>query len=192
MPMPVSQTRITTCVGLDDCASTAIDKRPPRGVNLGCVAEQAAQHLRQPRRVAVDERRIRRQVDGQRLVQVVAQGANGLHRVLHDRADVQPLATKLDPTATDAADVEQVIHQLHQVADLAIQRLHDGISGAAVRRMISIEFRIGASGPRSFVRQHRQEFVLAAVGLGQRFLDLLALGDVERGPRCDPGIPRRR
>jgi hypothetical protein len=43
--------------------------------------------------------------------------------VLHHRAQVDLFAPQLDPPAADAADVEQIIHQSDEVADLAFQRL---------------------------------------------------------------------
>jgi predicted component of type VI protein secretion system len=44
-----------------------------------------------------------------------------LHRLVDDAAELHDLATKLDLSARNPAHVEQVVHQPHHLADLAVE-----------------------------------------------------------------------
>ena len=80
------------------------------------------------------------------------------------------LFAQLDLAPRDAAHVEQVVHQTRHLADLTLQHFGRRSQRAPRRRRPGAGLaRVADRGERvaQFVRQHRQELVLAAVGFRQ-------------------------
>jgi hypothetical protein len=104
-----------------------------------------------------------------------------LERARRDDAEVDGLAAEPEPALGDARDVEQVVDQPHELADLAVDdvaapRDDRGVLGLRAHELDDVADR----GQRvaQLVREHRQEVVLAAVGVAQRLLEPHGLGDV--------------
>jgi hypothetical protein len=90
--------------------------------------------------------------------------------VARDGAQVEHVLRQRDHAAGHARDVEQVVEQAGHVADLAFDD-GAGLAQALLAGLAGLED-LGRHADRGeriaqFVRQHRQEFVLAAVGLAQ-------------------------
>ena len=140
---------------------------------LAGVVQEVAHHLSQPDRVAVDVHGIRRQRDGQFMTQALTVRAGGFDGMVHDRDQLRSLFAKLDLALADAAHVEKVVDLPDHVPHLSVQdfgRRSDGPS-VAVRPQQDLDG-VADRGQRvaEFVGQHRQEFVLAAIGLAQRLV----------------------
>jgi len=102
-----------------------------------------------------------------------------LHGVAHEFIEFQGLALKLDLVSRDAGHVQQVVDQVGQLSGLAVKSPPRRVSPARPRLAMFED--VGAvpdGGQRvaQFVREHRQEFVLALVGFAQGLLDFLVLG----------------
>src|SRR5438046_838654 len=84
-------------------------------------AAGAALHLRQPRRVAVAPDGPVVALDGELQPVGVHEPARRLHRLLHHRAQIEPLLAQLDLVLRDAAGVEEVVEQARHLLRLAIE-----------------------------------------------------------------------
>ncbi len=158
------------------------------------VAQQVHEHLLQPGRIGVGPERHRRQVDVELLVPIGHLRAHGVGGARQDDRQVQPLAAHLDLAQRDARDIHQVVDQLlevtHVPADhrdapvalaLQLRRARDGDGAADGRQRIA-----------QLVREHRQELVLAPVGVDQPGLGHLPRRDVlDRADVADDRPPRR-
>jgi hypothetical protein len=105
-------------------------RRPGRV--LGGVVEQISDDLGQPRHVAVDD-------DlgpvPWRQHEIVAPGVDhrptGLDRVGDHRRELDPFLAQLDLALRDAADVEQVVDEMDELAQLALDHAARALVGAA-------------------------------------------------------------
>ena len=122
-----------------------------------------------------------------------------LHRRTDDLDEVEPLLAQQDLAPRDPGDVEQIVHQAGEVADLALHggagalRLALGGLGHAEQVEAVADRRQRVA---QLVREHGQELVLVVRGLPESLLGTLALGDVAGDGRSagDPagGIDHRR
>ena len=160
------------------------------------VAQQVHEHLFEPGRIGVGPERRRRQ---RRSSSCWWRSATCARTASAARArtmrQVQPLAAHLDLAQRDARDVHQVVDQLLEVAHVApdhrdapvalalqLRRARDGDRAADGRQRIA-----------QLVREHRQELVLAPVGVEQPGLGHLPRGDVlDRADVADGRAARRR
>jgi hypothetical protein len=88
---------------------------------LAGVVQQIADDLSQSDRVRIQVHGHGWQREGQFLVLALQDRAHGVHDVVHDGRQVDPLGAKLDLASTDATGVEQVIDQPDHLADLPLQ-----------------------------------------------------------------------
>ena len=160
-----------------------------RGV-LGRVVEQVAEHLDDAGGVGVEFNRLLRQMHLEVMAAGLDQGDGGLERHRHQRRQRHRLFFKFDLAARDAGDVEQVVHQVDQVAELAVHHADQAVQGGRLGRGDAQQVEAGADRRQriaQFVRQGGEEFGLAVVRFRQvggdapQFvLGALLLGDVAR------------
>ena len=170
------------------------DAAPGVGV-LGGVGQEVDEDLLEPDRVGLEPQGPRGERDGQLVLPLLDERADGLDGTADDRREVERLLAELDLAPRDAGDVQQVVDQPGQVPDLPLDDLL-GPFELLLRLQLAEELD-GVADRRQRVPQlvgeHRQELVLAAVGLQPLGLDELLRGDVAadlRGP--DDRGPRRR
>ncbi len=187
MPWPVSLTEIWTVLA---ARLHVIDDDAGLEAELGGVADQVGQRLCQPPGVAADVQAFVRHVD----LEPVPAGADLVvavrHRRLDDAVHRDVLAHQRDLALGRAGDVDQLLHQPAEPADLAFQDL----AQADQDRVAVLEGAQDAGGVGDrrqriahLVREHRQELPLAALGqaqrlgpLGKSLLEHLALVDLDR------------
>ena len=109
---------------------------------------------------------------------------------------VEPFLPELDLSSRDPRHVEQVIDQPRQVIDLAVDDIHGPVElvlGVGERGHLDGPIDRGQRIPQ-LMRQHCQEFVLAAVGVGQFFepLPQLLLAGLDSPPRNVQGLHDQR
>ena len=151
---------------------------------LGGVVEQVLEHLRKPGGVAFDLQGDARNIDDQPVIARFDRRRRGLERVIDHAAQADAFIAQVHLAERDSRDVHEIVDQAHHVMHLPVddlaRRAHvfpGGIAGLEqVHRVADGRERIA-----QFVRQGRQEFVLAPVRVDQRALEILALGDVARG-----------
>jgi hypothetical protein len=142
---------------------------------LAGVDEQVAHHLGHPRRVRPDPYGTLRRREGQAHLLGLEAVALVLHRAPHQLDQVHGLALELDLVAGDAGDVQQIVHQLGELAHLppdhrlgAAALLAAG--GPVVQHIHAVVD--GRQRVAQFVGQDGQELVFAPVG---RFQGRLAV-----------------
>lgn len=117
------------------------------------IAQQVAEHLRQAHQIAMQQHGPRRQVQLQPVAAGLHRRAAGLDRLLQHVTERHVVGhPQFEPVLRDAAHVEQVVDQSHQMPELAADDLarpalqHDtpGACSLAVSALA-----IGASGLRS-------------------------------------------
>ena len=177
---PVLCTRTTA--SLRDGVQAHRDRRAAaRRRELRGVVQEVVDDLADPRPIAEhdDVRRRSEQLDGD------LAGLEGGRVVLDRRVDelvqLEPLLVQADLPARDARDVEQVVDQARQLPDLTID--HGERPPRLLSAGIGVPEHVGAVADRAeriakLVREHREELRLTAIGLEQRLLCVLALGDV--------------
>ncbi len=98
---------------------------------------------------------------------------NGFDGGGNDGGQLDRLFAEFDPALHDARDIEQVVHQTDQVLYLAFgypAALFHGLSIRAGDLQDLKGVAYGGQWVPEFVGQHRQEFILAAIGIGQSAL----------------------
>ncbi len=158
---------------------------------LGRVVQQVGHDLAQPRRVGVHHQRARRREPRREVVAAgVDQRAAGLDRGADGVGHVDLLAPQFDLALADAADVEQVVDQVHHLPQLAL----DDLARVVVHRLVARELhdlhRVADRCERvaQLVRERGEELVLAQVGIVQRGLGVLAQRDVrDDAQEAQPG-----
>ena len=152
------------------CALGAQPMRPPSGVYLAALFSRLRQHLRQPRRIAVArQHRLRAARHGERAAPRVDQRPARLDRAVDDRRRGRraPCAARSCPavmretssrssTRRDSCATCRSMTRARPIVAVAVGRAAARIcSGVADRRQRVAQL----------VRQHREELVLAPVGL---------------------------
>ena len=91
-----------------------------------------------------------------------------LDRVADDLYQIDALQAQLHPVVGDAPDVEQIVHEPGHQPDLPINHLRDAVDDR-IPLTAAFHQRDGVADRRQriaeFVGQHRQELVLAPVGV---------------------------
>ncbi len=159
---------------------------------LGRVVDQVGEHLHEARGIGVERQRPGRQRHRELLPLLDDHRATDLHRLQEQGAQLYRLLAELDLALADARHVQQIVEQALHV--LHLPRNDGAVAGSLLflARRGAIEDLDGAEDGRQriaqLVRQHRQKLVLAAIGLAQLLLrvlalllGLLALGDVLAG-----------
>ena len=112
----------------------------------------------------------------------VEEGPARLDGLLDDLAEIEQRPLDLDLAARDAGDVEQIVDEASEVPALAFDDV-DAPGGVAhlAGRLAEDGDGVADRGERiaELVGQHRQELVLAAIGLAESFGRFLAIGDVD-------------
>ena len=105
---------------------------------------------------------------------------------------IDALAAQLQAIVGDAADVEQVVHEPGHQCDLTLDHLRHAIDERIrLRAAFQERHRVADRCQRiaQFVRERRQELVLAPIGVPQR-LEELFFGELTRvrpaGRSCSP------
>ena len=160
------------------------DRAAPRRV-LGSVAQEVADDLGEPCRVGVQPDRLGGQRDRESMRAGLGGRADHLDRLLDDGGEQHGLSPEGDLAVRDTRDVEQVVHQAGEVAHLSVRHVHEVL---AVGHVELEQVERGAQrgeGIAELVGQHREELVLATIGIGELgralfelFGQTLALGDV--------------
>ena len=144
-------------------AGVKLDPAAGLGV-LGRVVQQVDDDLLEPGRVGLQLDRRGFDREAKRVPSFVNEGLDDLGRRSDDRGEVDALAPELDLATADPRDVQQVIDQARELADLAIDDLARpvmGLLGAWLRQeLCGIGDR--RQGVAQLVGQHGQELVLAA------------------------------
>ena len=145
---------------------------------LAGVVEQIAECLSEPHRIGIEIYGR----DGQRHGQFVPGGlhcrAAGFNRLMDSRRQVDRLAAKLNLTLAYAVHVQEIIHQTDHLTDLSLHDLESRLDCLSVALFVSNDLEGVAhwcEGVPKFMGQHRQELVLAPVGLFQRLFGVCPL-----------------
>ena len=105
-----------------------------------------------------------------------------LDGVADDSYQIDALQAQLHPVVGDASDVEQVVHEPGHQPDLPLDHVRDAVDDR-IPLAAAFHQRDGVADRRQrvaqFVGQHRQELVLATVGVAER-LDELIFGELAR------------
>jgi hypothetical protein len=134
------------------------------------VVEQVREDLRQPHGVGVEPDRLAGQRHDELVLPALDRGAARLDRRGDHVRELDASAAQLETPVRDARDIEQVLEQARHVADLPLDDLR-APAQLAVLQVARQEHLHAAPDRRErvaqLVRQHRQELVLAPVGLLQ-------------------------
>ena len=140
---------------------------------LGGIGEQVGKHLREPHRVTGDRDGIGRHVDGQLVSSRVEDRTAGIDGRSNDGPEIQGFALDVDQSSRDARHFEQIVHQSHEVADLALHDCRhlrgDGVLEAGQLDQLQSRQQWRQGIPQ-LVTERGQELVLALIGEAQRFL----------------------
>ncbi len=156
---------------------------------LGGVGDQVRQRLRQPAAIAAHEDALVGDVDVETVAAGIELVVTGRDRGLDDALDRHLLAHERDLPLRRARDVDQLLDQMAEPADLALEDLaqpdEDRI-GVLERPQNARGVGDRRERVAQLVREHRQELALAPLGqaqllgaLGERLLELLPLMDVD-------------
>ena len=138
---------------------------------LGSVVQQVRQHLRQPGRVRFELDRLWWDRDREFVAPFLDERAAGFDGAIHHRRQLDPLLAEFDLASGDAGHVQQVIDQPGHLVYLPVDHLRGPLQFRYRRTLGTKDLhRIADRGQRvaELVGQHRQELVLAAVGLLER------------------------
>ena len=170
----------------DHLAALPLGRQPDPAARLGVlggVVQQVAEDLLQPGRVGVQPDRLA--AAASTVSSWPPSSISGRARL--DRAAARPppartaLPAELDLAPADPGHVQQVVDQPGQLPDLPLHHRPGLARRSSGSRGQSEDLQgVADRGQRvaQLVGQRRQELVLAAVGLPQRLLGPLALGDV--------------
>jgi hypothetical protein len=137
---------------------------------FGRVVEQIADDLRQPCRIGPDRHRFVRQFYGQLVPAGFQQRPNRFDGATGGVAQVDVFAAQVGFAARDARNVEQVVDEAGQQPHLTVHHLARVLESRRVVRRELHHFQAVANRRQrvaQLVRQHRQEFILSAIGLAQ-------------------------
>ncbi len=174
MPTPVSST-VIVAISPEPCCGHP-DGAAARGV-LDRVVHQVRHGLREPGEIGVRPQRPVRQRDVQHVRLRVDRRARRLDRAGHDGSQVDALAAELDLVLRDPRHVQQIVGQPHEMQHLPLHRRAGAFDDVGVAAREAHHFDRGADRRErvaQFVRQGREEFVLAAIGVAQAHLGPLA------------------
>src|SRR5262249_26581424 len=93
----------------------------PQWRELGCVVEQIVEHLLEPNRIAVHERRPSGNGDGELVLSGSEQRSAVFNSTLHDGAEINQLLSQLELARADARRVQQAVWEPHHQAELSLE-----------------------------------------------------------------------
>jgi hypothetical protein len=140
----------------------------------GRIGEQVRYHLRHAHRIAVAPQ-AGLNLGFKMVGTLLEQRAGHLDRLAQHLRQGGAFDAQHDLAARDARDVEQVVHQAHQVLDLALDDLalaRMGVLAAHAHQLQRGDDR--RQRVAQLVAQHRQELVLGLAGRGQLDLTMAA------------------
>ncbi len=145
---------------------------PPAFVELARVDQEVAEHLYQAHRVGFQPDRfcgpgkLERQSGG------LHQRSGHLRRLVHRCRQLHGFAVELQLAARDAGNVQQVVHEVDEMAELALHGFlrHPEDLGVTVRVLDELQH-VGERRQRitELVREHGEELVLAAIAFVHGF-----------------------
>ena len=150
---------------------------------LGAVGQQVREHLCESCQVGIEHWIARRGRHQQLVSRCLDRWARSFDGVVDDVLERYQRTAQLHLVLADPRDVEEVVDQAHHMPQLALHHragLGDGV-GITARQPHHLEA-VAQRRQRiaQFMREQRQEFVLATVGNAQGFFRLPAFGDVVR------------
>ena len=161
---------------------------PARLAVLGCVVQQVCKYLPEAGQVSVQEHRQRRHDNSQFMPACLNKRAACFYRVVKHSQQLDALNSQVQFSQTDAADIQQIIHQMHHLPQLPLHHAQSLINSCLVAAGPAHDLQAIANGCQrvaKFMRQRCQKSVLSAVGFGQlerllpqTFIHPLALGYV--------------
>ena len=137
---------------------------------LGRVVQQVGQDLGHANRVGIDLDRPGRQRDREPMAVSIDDRAAGLHGVGDDHGHIDHFLLEPDLAPGDPGDLQQIVHKLRQLLDLVVDHVASPAKGRVFRPALLHDLDGVADrgqGIAQLVAEHRQELVLAGVGLGQ-------------------------
>ena len=148
MPIPVSVTVTTASL----VARDGHTNRSARRRVLAAVVEEIAEHLRQTDRIGVQVHRLGRHADIHRVAGGLRERLRRQHGLANHRRELHVTLAQLDAVVRDAAQIEEIVHQPHQLLELpfhGVEAATDGrvLDGAPLEDLQRIAQ--GASGLRS-------------------------------------------
>ena len=156
---------------------------------LGGVVQQVEQQLGQPGGIGFQIDRLGRERNCQFMSRSLNVGAAQLDGLIHYQCQFDSLFAELNLARADPRGVKQVVNEPHQLSQLALHHLLHllGVLPCPAPHPQDLQ----AVAERServaeFVGQHRQEFILAAVGFPERLFHPHPVGDVD-GHAADQG-----
>ena len=121
-------------------------------------------------------------VHDQLVAHSVEQRPHGRNRVAHDVGKRDRRLAQLEPTAADARHVEQIVDEAYELRRLPRHRRGDAFRNGRIEAFAFEDLDACADRREriaQLVRQQRDELVLAAIGIAELPLRLLAAGDVD-------------
>jgi hypothetical protein len=162
------------------------ERDAPPGVRVGGrVGEQVGDDLAEPERIGVDQEAGGRHLHGERVRPPLHQGARDLEGSGHHGGELDELPAQLDLAAGDPRHVHQVVDQPPHVLCLAADD-RALPQGTGIRAVVH-QLEGGGDGRErvaQLVAEHREELVLAPIGLGEPAQRLGAL----RGEVAEAGL----
>ena len=175
--MPLSATLSVTV----PASHAARSRDLPSGIGvLGRIRQEVREHLGHTQRIGRKQHALGWQVDRQHVALRIDCGTCGLHRSADDGGEICHLGAQLQGAPRDTRDIEQIVEQQRHLPDLAID---DFVAPALLRlgrrRRLGNECRLsyGSKGIAQLVRERREKFILAPIGLAQRRFRRFAMAD---------------
>ena len=137
---------------------------------LGGIENEVGDDLLDAHGIGVEDQRLFRYGDGQRVLARIDEGAGRIQRIGDGCRDIDGLLAKLDGSSRDARDFEQVVEQSRQKTHLAI----DGLARLVDHRVPGIGATDDLHGDldrrervAQLVREHGEKLVLGLVRRGE-------------------------
>ena len=93
---------------------------------LDRIVQQIHQHLGEPHRIRVHIHRFRRQRHVHRVAGLLGEGSGRFHRLVDHRSELDPAFPKLDTVVRDAAQIEEIVDEPHELSKLPLHHV-DGL-----------------------------------------------------------------
>ena len=147
LEQPAEQRRLDANSAVDDPqdgvslrrGSLGADPDPPAGRGeLGRILQQVSHHLGETLDVAPHRQGPRREGSFDYDCPTLEQGAMVFHRATNQIVQFERTALQLNLVARDARDVEQVVHQARELADLSVDDI-EGVLGLLTTRVRAAE-----------------------------------------------------
>ena len=161
---------------------------------LGRVRQQIAENLHQSLPVAHDVQLAFTVLELQAMPPSVEGRAGRLDGVVDHVCQDDAFSRELDLAGREARDVEQVVDETDEVAQLALHDVEGAVPGRVIQAETSHELeavRERRERIANLVGERRDEFILPAVRFLERRLGLLEFGDVDASTRDEDRLASR-